>query len=72
MADVLKVSLDRLIGRKVLGTEILEQARDQSRQQADALDQILPAERDHEGSFSSDKTSQSRAKRKRKQKKKRA
>lgn len=71
MADVLQVSLDRLVGRRVLGTEILEQARDQSRQQADALDQILPAQGDHERDFSPDKTSHSRAKGKRKQKKKR-
>lgn len=41
IADALAVSLDKVVGRKVPGTEVLERARDESRRKADALDQVL-------------------------------
>jgi len=44
MADFLRVSLDKLMGRKTPGTEILEDDRVQSRLRTQALDQILADE----------------------------
>lgn len=46
MADTLKVSLDKLMGRKTPGSEILEDDRVESRRRTQALDQILPDEFD--------------------------
>ena len=44
MADFLEVSLDKLMGRKCPGSEVLEEDRRAAQKRANALDQMLAEE----------------------------